>query len=67
VSREDWKPWARPLPTWLVRVLLVLMAPFYCVVAVWDGGIKELLRELRDGWREATTPRSPASTTGKTP
>lgn len=55
--RDDFKPWARDLPTIILRSILLLCVPVFLFVSAWDGGMKEGWREFVDEWRAAGAPR----------
>lgn len=61
MGREHWKPWTRRIPTWALRVLLVVTSPLFFAFAAWDGGLKDGLDEWLAGWKECAVPRLPPS------
>jgi hypothetical protein len=56
--RDDFRPWARDLPTVVLRILLAAMLPGFLLMAAWDGGVKEGWLEFVVEWRAAGAPRS---------
>lgn len=50
--RQDLKPWARRVPRFVLRLLLVVASPLFVVVSAWEGGIKDGFGEWLREWRE---------------
>jgi hypothetical protein len=54
--RRSFKPWARRLPAFVLRSLLVVLYAASIPISIWDSGLKELWREFLDEWRAAGDP-----------
>jgi hypothetical protein len=49
-SRDHLRPWARPLPLWVLKYLMVLALPLYIIVGA-TSGIREYLTDWVSEWK----------------
>ena len=64
--RRDLRPWARGVPKVVLQGLMLAALPIFVFFGMWDGGIKEALREWRSDWDqlrdlEPPAPRAPGA------
>jgi hypothetical protein len=51
MRRSDLRPWARKLPTFVLRIILIAMIPVFIFKTAWDGGIKEGIDSWLYEWK----------------
>lgn len=51
MRRSDMKPWARRIPTVVLRLILIIAFPLIMCTAAWDEGIKEGLVGWWSEWK----------------
>ena len=54
--RDSMRPWTRNLPSFVLKIFLLLMVLPFLVISAWDGGIKDGWREFKSEWRDAGFP-----------
>jgi len=54
--RRSFRPWARRVPAFVLRPILVALALGAIPGALWNVGLKELWEELVEEWQAAGDP-----------